>query len=271
MPGRSRRRGRPWRTSRTPSRPAGTGSRRTVPSPSRAGCAPPRRASPRGRPLEVPVVPDQGEPGDRRDQGGGRPREQPPAPRAEVVRDRHRQHGGQGQPDRQRGGVDRGHQPHPAREVQLDQRGQQHVRGGHAGQAEQREQQEQWHVAGARAQRESDDHRHQGQQRDPVQPDQPGQPGCERPEQRERQHRQRGEHAGGGRRHGQAGRDLVEDRSDAHRRGAQVEPEHHDPDDHEQSLGAALGRLLLCRDVVGPDRWSAHRVILAHRSTGSRR
>ena len=50
-----------------------------------------------------------------------------------------------GEPDRQGGRVDRGHQPDLVGEVQLDQRGQQHVGRGHPGERQEREHQEHRH------------------------------------------------------------------------------------------------------------------------------
>ena len=142
----------------------------------------------------------------------------------------------------ERGGVDRGHQPDPVGEVQLDQGGEQHVGGRHPGQRQQREQQEDGDAARSRARTPSPTTTASSASSvTRCTPDGPGQPRGQRAEAGEGQHRQRGEHA----RRWWATcprpcAELVQHRADADRGGPQVEGEDHDADDHQDLLGAGV-------------------------------
>ncbi len=157
-----------------------------------------------------------------------------------CLADRDRQHRGRREPERQRGRVERRDQADAPREVQLDQRRQQHVRRGHPAQGEQREREQYGDGVGLGAQGQPDDHGGEGQQRHPVHPDEPGQRRGERAEGGEGEHRQRGQHAGGRRGHAEVGAHLVQDRADAHRGRPEVEGEDDDADRDEDPGGPAL-------------------------------
>ena len=234
--GSSPRRATAGRTSRRSCTPASTAARRTAPSPTRAACGPRRGAGPSwGSAGQPAVVAGQPDPGHRRQHGwhrpGARARSRQPPP---AVRDRHGQHQRSGQPDRHRPRVERGDRADPVGEVQLDQRGEQHVRDRHPGQRRASRGRGTAAARGTsgRVARPMSERR-QRQEGRPVHPDPAGQQGSRRAEARECEHRERGEQADRGARHRQPVADLCQHRSDGDRGRAQVEGEQDDPGQHE--------------------------------------
>jgi hypothetical protein len=147
------------------------------------------------------------------------------------------------------------------REVQLDQRREQHVGGCHPGECEDRQGEEHERVAGDRAAAETTHDRQQRHQRHPVDADPAGERRCHRPEEAEGHHRQRGQDAGLDGPHPERGRDLGKHRADADRRRPEVEAEDQHPGQHEGAaqpgLLTELGRWRLeHRHILPQPRWS---------------